>query len=171
MTGLSRLSLNQAEEVKKKFGHAIAEEVGSEEFFSVRAFGEDSPVQMSRRDLAYIIEARAEEIFRFVLQEIKKSGYDGLIPAGIVLTGGTSLLPGIRKLAAGVLGLPVRIAQPENLYGLVDQLYSPAYSTSVGLLHWALLMEEAVEPRASKAPPLPNDLWEKIRDFAKRLLP
>ncbi len=166
-----RLSLNQAEEVKKKYGHALSNEVGSEELFSVRAFGEDNPVQMNRRDLAYIIEARVEEIFRFVLQEIKRSGYDGLMPAGIVLTGGSSLLPGIRKLGAEVLGLPVRIAQPENLYGLVDQLYSPAYSTSVGLLHWALLMEEAIEPKSSKAPPLPNDLWEKFRDFAKRLLP
>jgi len=166
-----RLSLNQAEEVKKKYGHALSSEVVSEELFSVRAFGEDNPVQMNRRDLAYIIEARVEEIFRFVLQEIKRSGYDGLMPAGIVLTGGSSLLPGIRKLGAEVLGLPVRIAQPENLYGLVDQLYSPAYSTSVGLLHWALLMEEAIEPKSSKAPPLPNDLWEKFRDFAKRLLP
>ena len=165
-----RLSLNQAEEVKKKYGHALSNEVGSEELFSVRAFGEDNPVQMNRRDLAYIVEARVEEIFRFVLQEIKRSGYDGLMPAGIVLTGGSSLLPGIRMLGAEVLGLPVRIAQPENLYGLVDQLYSPAYSTSVGLLHWALLMEEAVEPK-SKAPPLPNDLWEKFRDFAKRMLP
>ena len=166
-----RLSLNQADKVKKKYGHALSNEVGSEELFSVRAFGEDNPVQMNRRDLAYIIEARVEEIFRFVLQEIKRSGYDGLMPAGIVLTGGSSLLPGIRKLGAEVLGLPVRIAQPENLYGLVDQLYSPAYSTSVGLLHWALLMEEAIEPKSSKAPPLPNDLWEKFRDFAKRLLP
>jgi cell division protein FtsA len=166
-----RLSLNQAEEVKKKYGHALSSEVGAEELFSVRAFGEDNPIQMSRRDLAYIVEARVEEIFRFVLQEIKRSGYDGLMPAGVVLTGGSSLLPGIRKLGAEVLSLPVRVAQPENLYGLVDQLYSPAYSTSVGLLHWALLMEEAVEPRPSKAPPLPNDLWEKFRDFAKRLLP
>ena len=165
------LSLNQAEEVKKKYGHAVSNEVGSEDLFSVRAFGEDNPIQMSRRDLAFIVEARVEEIFRFVLQEIKRSGYDGLMPAGVVLTGGTSLLPGIRKLGADVLDLPVRVAQPENLYGLVDQLYSPAYSTSVGLLHWALLMEKAVEPKASKAPPLPNDLWEKLRGFAKRLLP
>jgi cell division protein FtsA len=166
-----RLSLNQAEKVKKEFGHALASEVGIEELFSVRAFGEDNPVQMNRRDLALIIEARIEEIFRFVLQEIKRSGYDGLMPAGVVLTGGSSLLPGIRKLGAEVLGLPVRVAQPENLFGLVDQLYSPAYSTSVGLLHWALLMEDALEPKQAKAPPLPNDLWEKMKGFAKRLLP
>jgi len=166
-----RLSLNQAEEVKKKYGHALAHEVGIEELFSVRAFGEENPIQISRHDLAYIIEARMEEIFRFVLQEIKRSGYDGLMPAGVVLTGGTSLLPGIRKLGNEVLGLPVRVAQPENLLGLVDQLYSPAYSTSVGLLQWALLWEEAIVPKTTKTPPLPNNFWLLLRDFARRLLP
>lgn len=166
-----RLPLNQAEEVKKKFGHAIRDEVTEEDLFSVRSFGQDSPIQMSRRDLAYIIEARVEEIFRFVLQEIKRSGYDGLLPAGVVLTGGSALLPGIKKLGAEVLGLPVRVAQPENLVGLVDQLYSPAYSTSVGLLEWALLMDAAIQPGKAKTPPVPSDLWEKVKDFAKRLLP
>ncbi len=167
-----RLPLNQAEDVKRKFGHALKDEVAEEEWFSVRSFGEDHPVQLSRKDLAFIIEARVEEIFRFVLQEIKRSGYDGLLPAGVVLTGGSALMPGIRKLAASVLGLPVRIAQPENLIGLVDQLYSPAFSTSVGLLHWALLMEDAIQPKSShKAPPAPEEFWAKVKDFAKRLLP
>jgi cell division protein FtsA len=167
-----RLPLNQAEDVKRKFGHALKDEVAEEEWFSVRSFGEDHPVQLSRKDLAFIIEARVEEIFRFVLQEIKRSGYDGLLPAGVVLTGGSALMPGIRKLAASVLGLPVRIAQPENLIGLVDQLYSPAFSTSVGLLHWALLMEDAIQPKSShKAPPVPEEFWAKVKDFAKRLLP
>jgi len=166
-----RLPLNQAEEVKKKYGHAIRDEVTEEDLFSVRSFGQDSPIQMSRRDLAYIIEARVEEIFRFVLQEIKRSGYDGLLPAGVVLTGGSALLPGIKKLGAEVLGLPLRVAQPENLVGLVDQLYSPAYSTSVGLLEWALLMDAAIQPGKAKTPPVPTDLWEKVKDFAKRLLP
>jgi len=166
-----RLPLNQAEEVKKKYGHAIKSEVTEEDLFSIRSFGQDNPIQMSRRDLAYIIEARVEEIFRFVLQEIKRSGYDGLLPAGVVLTGGSSLLPGIRKLGAEVLGLPVRVAQPENLVGLVDQLYSPAFSTSVGLLNWALLMDDAIQPGKAKAPPVPEDIWEKIKAFARRLLP
>ena len=61
--------------------------------------------QISRQDLAHIIEARVEEIFALILQEIKRSGYDGLLPAGMVLTGGTSALPGIRQLASQVLGI------------------------------------------------------------------
>ena len=95
----------------------------------------------------------------------------GLLPAGVVLTGGSSLLPGIRQLAGEVLGLPVRISQPENLVGLVDQLYSPAYSTSVGLLHWAILMDEAVTPKSVKTPPQPDDIWGKFKNFTRRLLP
>jgi cell division protein FtsA len=76
------------------------------------------------------------------LQEIKRSGYDGLLPAGMVLTGGASALPGIKRIASDVLDLPVRVAGPENLLGLVDRLNSPAYSTSVGLLRWIMSMHD-----------------------------
>src|SRR5262245_17742399 len=109
-----RLPFSQAEDVKKQQGHAVRREIGSEEYFAIRPFGEDRPVQISRRDLADIIEARVEEIFSLTLQEIKRSGYDGLLPAGIVLTGGTSALPGIKRVASEVLGMSVRTAQPEK---------------------------------------------------------
>ncbi len=137
-----RLSFPQAEDVKKQQGYAVRSGVGSEEYFTIRPFGEDQPVQINRQDLAHIIEARVAEIFSLILQEIKRSGYDGLLPAGMVLTGGTSALPGIKRVASEVLGMPVRTAQPENLSGLVDRLNSPAYSTGVGLLHWALSMQD-----------------------------
>lgn len=139
--GLS-LSFAQAEDVKKQKGHAIRAEVGAEEYFSIRPFGEERPVQINRKELAHIIEARVEEIFALTLQEIKRSGYDGLLPAGMVLTGGASALPGVKRIASEVLNMPVRIAEPENLLGLVDRLNSPAYSTSVGLLRWILSMHE-----------------------------
>jgi cell division protein FtsA len=138
-----RLPFAQAEEVKKQQGYAVRAEVGSEEYFSIRPFGEDRPVQINRQELAHIIEARVVEIFSLILQEIKRSGYDGLLPAGIVLTGGASALPGIKRIAGEALGMPVRVAQPENLSGLVDRLNSPAYSTSVGLLRWVLSMQDS----------------------------
>lgn len=138
-----RLPFAQAEEVKKQQGYAVRAEVGPEEYFSVRPFGEDKPVQINRQELAEIIEARVAEIFSLILQEIKRSGYDGLLPAGIVLTGGTSALPGIKRVAGEVLGMPVRTAQPENLSGLVDRLRSPAYSTGVGLLQWVVSMQDS----------------------------
>jgi cell division protein FtsA len=137
-----RLSFEQAEEVKKMQGYALRTGIGSEEYFTIRPFGEDRPVQINRQDLAHIIEARVAEIFSLTLQEIKRSGYDGLLPAGMVLTGGTSLLPGIKRVAGEVLNVPVRSGQPENLLGLVDRLNSPAYSTGVGLLRWAMSMHD-----------------------------
>jgi cell division protein FtsA len=174
-TGL-RLPLDQAEEIKKKYGYALKSGVGVEEFFSVRAYGEEAPLQISRQDLAYIIEARVEEIFMLTLQEIKRSGYDGLLPAGMVLTGGTSALPGIRQLASQVLKMPVRTAAPDKLVGLVDQLKGPAYSTGVGLLHWAAALAEADLPashgnkgRTGKRE-IPVNL-DPVKDWFKRLLP
>ena len=137
-----RLSFPQAEDVKKQHGYAVRTGVGSEEYFSIRPFGEDRPVQINRQEMAHIIEARVAEIFSLTLQEIKRSGYDGLLPAGMVLTGGTAALPGIKRVASEVLNMPVRTAQPENLTGLVDRLKSPAYSTGVGLLRWALSMHD-----------------------------
>ncbi len=164
-----RLPVSQAEEIKKVHGYAVAEEVNTDDTVTIRTFTEEKPTQVSRSELANIIEARVEEIFLLVMQEIKRSGYDGLLPAGMVLTGGSSLLPGIKTLATKVLGLPVRIAKPENLVGLTDQLGSPAYSTSVGLLYWALLMNET-GPIVDKSPRGGVD-FEKIKDIFRRMLP
>ena len=170
-----RLPLQQAEEIKKQQGHAVRGDVGSEEYFTIRPFGEDHPTQINRQDLAHIIEARVSEMFGLILSEIKRSGYDGLLPAGIVLTGGSAALPGIRRIAAQVLGMPVRTAQPENLSGLTDRLNSPAYSTSVGLLRWVLTMhhqdlgQRSRRRRRSRGEPM-IDL-NRLQGWLKRLLP
>jgi cell division protein FtsA len=172
-----RLPMTQAEEVKKQQGHAIRSEIGSEEFFSIRPFGEDNDVRINRQDLAHIIEARIEETFGLILQEIKRSGYDGLLPAGMVLTGGTSALPGIKHIASKILGMPVRTAQPENLTGLVDKLDSPAYSTSVGLLRWATTMREhdvaysGGEKKRRRSRGESNMNFDAVKNWMKRLLP
>lgn len=168
-----RLAMSQAEEIKIQHGSAVEDEVGTEEFFNIRPFGEEEPVQINRRELAHIIEARVEEIFSMVLQEIKRSGYDGLLPAGMVLTGGSSALPGIRTLANRSLGLPVRLAQPENLIGMVDRLNSPAFSTSVGLLRWAVLMSEVAPQTTRKRANTQGggDNWDKLRNWLRKLLP
>ncbi len=166
-----RLPITQAEEVKLKFGHAIQSAVNPEEQFTVRSFGVDTPERINRTDLANIIEARMEEIFYLVLQEIKRSGYDGLLPAGVVLTGGSSLIPGCRQLASQVMGLPARIAKPQNLIGLTDQLDSPAFATSVGLLQWALLMSENGQYIERHGPKQGKNWSEQLKDLLRRLLP
>lgn len=171
-----RLPISQAEEVKKQQGYAIRSEIGAEEFFSIRPFGEDKDVKINRQDLAHIIEARIEETFGLIMQEIKRSGYDGLLPAGMVLTGGTSALPGINRIASEVLGMSVRTAQPENLTGLVDKLDSPAYSTSVGLLRWATTMRDhdvaaASGNRKRRTKGEKNMSFDSIKNWLGRLLP
>jgi cell division protein FtsA len=168
-----RLPVPQAEETKLQHGHAYQTDLGEGEHFLIRPFGAEGPLQVNRNDLAHIIEARAEEIFGLVVQEIKRSGYDGLLPAGMVLTGGVSALPGIRELANRVMGIPVKIAKPEGLIGMVDQLYSPAYATSVGLLRWAMLMSELGATYIPRQ--LINyggvDTFEKVKNWMRRLLP
>ncbi|HKY85087.1 MAG TPA: cell division protein FtsA [Anaerolineales bacterium] len=162
-----------AEQVKCRHGHARPSMLDPNEILAVRPFGEEKPVQIRRVDLAAILEPRVEEIFSLVRQEIKRSGYDGLLPAGMVVTGGTSLLPGLREVAAQVLSLPVRVGQPEELRGLVDQLRSPVYSASLGLLEWARLQEEQsrLEGRGLGGLVMPKLDLARATDFLKRLLP
>ena len=170
-----RLPISQAEEIKLLHGYAIEADVDERESFHIRPFGEENSVQISRADLAHIIEARAEEILSLVLQEIKRSGYDGLLPAGIVLTGGCSLLPGLRQLANRIFNTPARIGKPEGLIGMTDRLDSPAFSTSVGLLKWAFLYNEFIpqETRTSIGIQMPGNshAWETLKEWLKRLLP
>ena len=138
-----------AEAVKLKYGHADPKAVSPLEAFPIQPFGEELPSKVQRTDLAHIIHARVEEIFELVLKEVKRSGYDGLLKAGIVLTGGSSQLPGMKTVAQDVFHLPVRIAQPENLTGMADTLRNPAYSTSVGLLKLGLIMDLEDDRRAA----------------------
>lgn len=163
------LPIGQAEEVKKLHGHALPDYIDEEEYFYCKTFGKNEAAKFNRKELAQIIHMRTEEIFQLVLQEIKRSGYDNLLPAGMVLTGGTALLPGIDELASNVLKMPVRIAKPENLTGMIDQLDSPAFSTSVGLLYWAMIMQESTETQSKKKNS--NESIDKIKTFLRNLLP
>jgi len=172
-----RLPFDLAEAVKVEYGHAVAREVDALEAFPVQPFGEEFPSKVLRRDLALIIEARVEEMFELVLQEVKRSGYDGLLPAGVVLTGGTALLPGIRQVASGVMRMPVRVAQPEKVSGMADLLRSPMFSTSVGLLRLglALDLEEQRRPggpvRKGRGPNEGFRLGRTLGGLFRRFLP
>jgi cell division protein FtsA len=168
-----RLPIAQAEEIKTQHGHADESRVRPEETITIRPFGEQRSTQVRRSDLSLIVGARIEEIFGLVLQEIKRSGYDGLLPAGMVLTGGSSMMPGIGAVASRVLGLPVRIALPDNIDGLTDKLHSPAYSTGVGLLNWAVIMNE-FEPHFQNGRHRyrgGDSNFDKVKDWLRRLLP
>lgn len=136
-----------AETVKIEYGHADPSTIDPGDVFTVPQFGEEYMSRVRRTDLSYIVQARIEELFQLVLQEVKYSAYDGLLSAGAVLTGGSAQLPGIKHIAGEVLRMPVRIAKPEGLSGMADQLRHPSYSTSVGLLRLGLIMDREDERR------------------------
>lgn len=169
-----RLPVDVAEEVKLHHGYAVLDDISEEESFNVVPFSAEESTKVLRRDLVNIIEARAEEILSLVHQEIKRSGVSGLLPAGLILTGGGSQLPGMRKLATQVTGLPARIAKPEKMVGLTDQISNPAFSTSVGLLQWAILMSETYQigsERPGKGKRSESERTETFASWFKKLLP
>lgn len=174
-----RLPVNVAEELKLKHGHARSRDIDPSETLTITPFGAENPQRISRKDLSLIIEARVEEIFSLVLQEIKRSGYDGLLPAGIVISGGTAHLPGLRTVASDIMRLPARVAGPTGLRGLTDQLEGkPEYATAVGLLAWAAtdLLIDSQQRAANRAaaPPLNGAfgwLMTQVRDWWKRMTP
>ncbi len=137
---------DQAEKLKVKFGSALADEVFDNRTITIPGFKGRDYKEISEKNLAMIIEARLEEIFDYVLWEIKRSGYEDKLIAGIVLTGGGSLLKNIEKLSEYYTGLPTRIGQPiEHLaHGYTSRIASPIYSTAVGLLGIALSNIEPV---------------------------
>lgn len=160
-----RVPFEVAENVKLRYGDCRPGEIDPDSVFTVSPFGGER-IMVGRQDLATVIEARVEEIFQLILQEVQASGYDGLLPAGVVLTGGASQLRGITKVAQRVLKVPARVAAPRGLVGLVDTLRSPAFATSVGLLRWALSDGNMYRPR-----PRGSEWRPRLSAFFRALLP
>jgi cell division protein FtsA len=166
-----RTPFSTAEELKIKYGHAVPASLTTDELIEITSFGDGARQAVSRRQLCEVIEARAEEIFALSLREIKRSGYDGLLAAGLVLCGGTAELAGIKDLGRQVLQLPVRVGSPHDLQGLTDVLESPAYATAVGLILWGMRYGRQLGEPASKPKRPPSALWLKVRDWLRAFLP
>ncbi len=120
-----RTSLNLAEEIKIKHGTANLAEVEPEELLNVAVLGEGGGQTIQRRKLCEIIEARMSEIYSLIGEEMKRSGHAGMLPAGVVLTGGGARLAGAAELAREMLQMPVRVGSPQGVGGLMDQLVEP----------------------------------------------
>jgi cell division protein FtsA len=129
-----RTPQNEAEQIKQTFGCALVEQVEASEMVEVPSVGGRKPRTLSRQILCEIIEARVEEIFQLVREEIRNTAYEDLLASGVVLTGGTSNLSGIVDIAEDVLGLPIRLGKPYGVGGLVDVVRSPSFATGVGLV-------------------------------------
>ncbi len=131
-----RMPFSAAEELKIKYGHVDPAAIADDELIDVAAFGEEGRRRVTRCDVAEIIRARADEICQLILTEVKRSGYDSLLPAGVVLCGGTAELGGMTGLAREVLQMPVRLGAAREIEGFTDRIAAPAFATSVGLAMW-----------------------------------
>jgi len=162
-----RVPAETAEKIKVSHGHARFQAIDPVATIEVEGFDDDGRTRVARRDVAEIIEARAEEIFNLILQEIKRSGYDGLLPAGLVLTGGTAQLSGLRELGRHIMNMPVRVGGPHDIVGLVDMISTPAHAASVGLLKWGDRQGDALARQKRSGP----GFSQRVGRFLRSLLP
>jgi len=160
-----RAPFASAEEIKIRYGHALPQSSG-EEYVEIESFGSEGRRSVSPHFLAQIIRARMEEIFDLIQQEINRSGYSGLLPAGLVLCGGTGALKGIEALGREVMQLPIRVGHPHDLHGLTDTVQGPAYAASVGLLLWGMR-----HPRMEVPEPEVPSVWQRVMQWLRTFLP
>ena len=132
-TGL-RTPFAEAEKIKLNHGCAMTSMIPKEDVIEVPSVGGREARMVSRQILGRIVEPRMAEILNMVLKEIVRSGYEDLLAAGIVLTGGSSLLPGINEMAEQIFDMPVRRGCPSGVGGLSDAANSPAFAVGVGLI-------------------------------------
>jgi cell division protein FtsA len=157
-----------AEEIKIRHGYALPELLEDDRMIDVSAFDTSDGRPVSRLQVSEIIEPRLEEVFELVLDQIDKANLRNL-PAGVVLCGGTAQLGGIRRLAAEVVHVPVRIGTSTGIYGLTDQISTPAYATSVGLLKWGL--DQEFEPSSSRGGLPLSNIGSAVTNWLRNFLP
>jgi cell division protein FtsA len=129
-----RTPMAEAERIKQRYGFAKTSMVTRDEKVDVPSVGGRNSRTISRQILCEIIEPRLEEIFHLVHREIIKSGYEGSLASGVVMTGGSTLLPGLIEMAEETFGMPARLGIPTRVEGLIDVVSSPIYATGVGLV-------------------------------------
>jgi cell division protein FtsA len=176
-----RVSIDTAEQVKFQYGTALPETVGKRDEVDLSRFDSHETESVSRHHVAEIVEARMDELLRFVNSELAKCGREGLLPAGAVFAGGGALLPGTVELAKDVLRLPSNIGYPKPLGGILDSVDSPDFATAVGLV---LLARERGRTHGNIAgigfladgakravPEWALSVGKKTRDWLRKFLP
>ncbi|MEM1141567.1 MAG: cell division protein FtsA [Pseudomonadota bacterium] len=138
-----------AEEIKIRYACALTQLAAANETIKVPSVGDRPPRDLSRQSLAEVVEPRYDELFTLIQAELRRSGFEDLIPSGIVLTGGTSKMEGAAELAEEIFHMPVRVGYPQCVEGLADIVRNPIYATAVGLLMYGVAHgEEAGRGRA-----------------------
>lgn len=162
---LLRTPTPHAEEIKVRYACALAQLATAEESIQVPSVGDRPPRRLARQALAEAVQNRYEEIFEMVQAELRRSGFEELVRAGLVLTGGAARMEGVAELAEEMLHMPVRVGIPQYVQGLGEVVGNPVHASGVGLLLWGAQVEH---PRR---PVLPvgrvGSWWSRVRNWAR----
>jgi cell division protein FtsA len=159
-----RTPSQSAEEIKLKYACAMRDMVSSHDSIDVPGVGDRAGKNVTKKALAEVVESRYEELFALVQAELRRSGLEDLLTAGIVLTGGAAKMVGVTELAEDIFRMPVRLGTPQGVIGLPDVLDNPIYATSVGLLLHGLQNQD--EPRPDYAVGRSfNNVWNRMRNW------
>lgn len=155
-----------AEEIKIKYACALASLAGENETIKVPSVGDRVDRDLSRQALAEVVEPRYDELFTLIQAELRRSGFEDLIAAGIVLTGGTSKMEGVVELAEEIFHMPISIGKPQGVTGLTDIIRNPIYSTAVGLLLYGAKQQgEGEAPPAYSMGPGASGLMDRFKNW------
>ena len=159
-----RTPTQNAEEIKVEHACALAQLANSDETVEVPSVGNRPMRRMSRQTLAEVVEPRYEELFSLVQAELRRSGYERQIVAGIVLTGGSSNMQGVVELAEEVFHVPVRVGTPQYVKGLVELIKNPIYATGVGLLLYGLRQQQDRTP-SRRIDSGATSVWKRMKSW------
>ncbi|MAY02282.1 MAG: cell division protein FtsA [Gammaproteobacteria bacterium] len=159
-----RTPTENAEELKIKYACALSQLASPDEMIKVPSVGDRPSRDLSRRALADVVEPRYDELFHLIQAELRHSGFEDMLAAGLVFTGGTSKMEGVTELAEEIFHMPVRVGMPYEVNGLVDIVRNPTYSTGVGLLLYGLKQHQ--EKQGQRASGLSGiNLIDRVKRF------
>ena len=159
-----RTPTQHAEEIKIKYACALTQLAGPDETIKVPSVGDRPPRDLSRQSLAEVVEPRYDELFTLVQAELRRSGYEDMVPAGVVLTGGTSKMEGVVELAEEIFHMPVRVGYPQTVRGLNDIVRNPIYATSVGLLQYGMEhRNDGGKTSSAKSSGTSESFWSRVK--------
>ncbi|MDH5423653.1 MAG: cell division protein FtsA [Gammaproteobacteria bacterium] len=159
-----RTPTQNAEEIKIKYACALRQLANPDETIEVPSVGERAARQLSRQTLAEVVEPRYEELLQLVHAELRKSGFEELIAAGLVMTGGSSKMDGVVELAEEIFHMPVRLGYPQYVTGLSDVVRNPIYATGVGLLLFGRHNRDSGERRFSEDSGI-KSVWSRMKTW------
>jgi len=162
-----RTPTQHAEDIKMKYACALTQMATPDESIEVPSVGDRPPRRLARQTLAEVVEPRYEELFNLIQAELRRSGMEDIIAAGIVLTGGSSKMEGVVELAEEIFHIPVRLGTPQFVTGLSDVIKNPIYATGVGLLLYGQQHHDQKFQEFSVMDDSREGIWAKMKAWFK----